>query len=138
MPGTGSTIGLRAWWPPLAATCAVLVMHAIPGSSLKSDDWWAVWHVDKVFHVVAFAVWGLSVSIAWAKQRKFQKPHAFAIRLLLWGLIFGMVLEAMQGAWMQGRSADPWDVLADLLGTGVSLWIFRGIFGQWPGRIAND
>ena len=53
-------------------------------------------------------------------------------------LVFGMVLEAIQGTWMSGRTFDWMDVVADVVGAGSSLGVFFVIFGQRPGRIASD
>jgi VanZ family protein len=58
--------------------------------------------------------------------------------LTLTAIVFGTVLEAMQGAWMPGRFFDLADVAADVAGAGLSLVAFQLIFGQKPGRIASD
>jgi len=137
MPGTGQSIGVRVWWPVVATTLAFVGLFLMPGDELQTDSWWAVWHMDKVLHATAFAFWGLTLSIAWAKQRLYP-GRAFAIRLIGLGVIFGTVLEVVQGAWMAGRTADPWDLVADVAGTAFALGLFKWIFGRWPGRIAAD
>lgn len=136
--GATHSAGPRIWIAPSCATLGVVGMHLLPGQDLSADDWWAVWHMDKLLHALAFAACCLSWSIALAKQRRFQKGIAFASVLVGGALIFGTVLEAMQGAWMPGRFFDWADVAADVLGAVLSLSAFRAIFGQKPGRIAND
>ena len=126
-------------WVSPACTTAVLVgMHMLPGADLDADTWWATWHMDKVLHVIAFSGCALTWAIALAKQRRFQGGWALEQLLVGGALVFGMVLEAMQGAWMSGRTFDWMDVVADVVGAGSSLGVFFVIFGQRPGRIASD
>jgi len=123
---------------PALVTFAVILMHSLPGVDLHADDWWSRWHMDKLLHVVAFGLWGLAWGIALAKQRRFQQSWHLELGLLAAAAIFGMVLEAMQGAWMPGRMFDLGDVVADAAGAACSLGLFFGIFGRRPGRIASD
>ena len=123
---------------PLLVTAAVVGMHCLPGADLDADDWWAHWHMDKLLHLIAFGMWGLSWSIALAKQRRFQRAWHLELGLMLAAVIFGMVLEAIQGAWMPGRIFDFADVIADAAGAACSLGLFSSIFGRRPGRIASD
>jgi len=117
---------------------AVVVMHCLPGADLDADDWWSRWHMDKLLHLVAFGTWGLAWAIALAKQRRFQRGLHLELGLLVAATIFGMVLEAIQGAWMPGRVFDLADVIADVAGVACSLGLFLSIFGHRPGRIASD
>lgn len=94
--------------------------------------------MDKFLHAMAFALWGLSITVAWAKQRRFDSPRGHLLGVVGLSLIFGTVLEAMQGALMPSRVADAGDLLADVLGGCLSQGMFFVIFRAWPGRIAND
>ena len=123
---------------PVLVTAAVVTMHCLPGADLDADDWWARWHMDKLLHFMAFGMWGLTWAIALAKQRRLQKAWHLELGLLAVAVIFGMVLEAIQGAWMPGRTFDLGDVIADLVGAACSLGLFSRIFGRRPGRIASD
>jgi VanZ family protein len=88
--------------------------------------------------LIAFGVWGLTWAIALATQRRLQQAWQLELGLLGATVIFGMVLEAIQGAWMPGRIFDLADVIADLAGAACSLGLFSSIFGRRPGRIASD
>ena len=136
--GATHSAGPRIWIVPACATLGIAGMHLLPGSDLSADDWWAVWHMDKALHALAFAGCCLTWTIALAKQRRLQQGNAMALALAGGTLIFGTVLEAMQGAWMSGRFFDLADVVADVLGAGMSLGMFQVIFGCQPGRIASD
>ena len=113
-------------------------MHMLPGSDLDADTWWMTWHMDKVLHMIAFSGCALTWAIALAKQRLLQGDWRLEQVLVGGALVFGMVLEAIQGTWMSGRTFDWMDVVADVVGAGSSLGVFFVIFGQRPGRIASD
>ena len=123
---------------PLLVTAAVVLMHCLPGADLNADDWLAQWHMDKLLHLIAFGMWGLTWAIALAKQRRLQRAWHLEFGVLVAAVIFGMVLEVIQGAWMSGRTFDWMDVVADVVGAMSSLGVFFVIFGQRPGRIASD
>ena len=131
-------VGPRIWWSPALLTLALIALHTLPGSDLKLKSWWTAWHLDKFLHAMAFAFWGLSITVAWAKQRRFDSPLRHLLCIVALSLMFGTVLEAMQGALMPSRVADAGDLLADALGGCLSQGMFFVIFRTWPGRIAND
>ena len=130
--------GPRIWWVPSIMTLLMVGLHALPGSDISVDSWWLVWHLDKLLHLLAFATWALTLNIAWAKARMFSSTRRHLMWTAFSSLIFGTVLEVMQGAWMQDRMADPGDLMADVAGGLFSLVLFQVIFRAWPGRIAND
>ena len=134
MQGAGS----RIWWSPALLTLALVALHALPGSDLQPTTWLTTWHLDKLLHAMAFALWGLSITVAWAKQRRFDSLSGHVLGVVGLSLTFGTVLEAMQGALMPSRVADAGDLLADVLGGCLSQGMFFVIFRAWPGRIAND
>ena len=136
--GAPQSAGPRVWVSPACTTALLVGMHMLPGTDLDADTWWATWHMDKVLHVIAFSGCALTWAIALAKQRRFQRGWTLEQLLVGGALVFGMVLEAMQGAWMSGRTFDWMDVVADVVGAGSSLGVFFVIFGQRPGRIASD
>jgi len=136
--GVPQSAGPRVWIAPSCTTAVLVGMHMLPGSDLEADTWWATWHMDKVLHLIAFSGCALTWAIALAKQRRLQGGSRLELFLVGGALVFGMVLEVMQGAWMSGRMFDWMDVAADVLGAGSSLGVFFGIFGQRPGRIASD
>ena len=136
--GAPQSAGPRVWIVPGCTTAVVILMHLLPGDELNAESWWAIWHMDKVLHISAFAVCGLTWMIALAKQRRLQGAWRLEQVLLVGTVIFGTVLEVMQGALMSGRTFDWMDVAADVAGVGCSLFAFKVIFGRRPGRIAID
>lgn len=136
--GVPQSVNSRVWFVPACTTAVLVGMHMLPGSDLDADTWWMTWHMDKVLHMIAFSGCALTWAIALAKQRLLQGDWRLEQVLVGGALVFGMVLEAIQGTWMSGRTFDWMDVVADVVGAGSSLGVFFVIFGQRPGRIASD
>ena len=71
---------------------------------------------DKLWHFLAFFAWGALVAISWS--RPFWQ-------MLVAGLGFGGGIELIQP--FVGRDAELADLGADLMGTGVGIWIGASI-----------
>lgn len=72
---------------------------------------------DKIFHVLAFGcLTGPAVLVLPPRYHWFWLAHMAAL---------GAGIEVVQGRMGQGRSADPVDFLADLVGIGLAVLIGR-------------
>ena len=95
----------------LVLQLVVLYLPSAPGPSLSLP------HVDKAVHALVFAA---PVLVAGLGRRRWWP------RVAVLGLVHAPVSEAIQHLLLQGRSGDPWDLLADVVGVvgaaiGVSL-----------------
>lgn len=100
----------------LALLWAVLILAlcSIPGPELPDVD---VLGIDKVGHFGMFFVGAFVWMRAW--------PRSTA-RVLGAGLAFSILTEIYQGVMpFLGRSADPFDIVADALGLAVGLLLWR-------------
>ena len=97
----------------IAWALLILVLCSIPGSSVPDI---ALFGSDKLGHFGMFFVGSLLWLRAWPERPK---------RVVAAGLAFSVGTELYQGMTpFLGRSADPFDVLADVLGLalGFALW----------------
>jgi hypothetical protein len=84
-------------------------------------------YVDKLVHAAVFG------AVAWAGCRA-GVPHRVLLPLLA---AHAVVSEVVQARLMTGRSGDPADVVADLVGTGLGLLLAhrpgtsRGLRASW-------
>ena len=112
----------------------IVVIHLIPVTGLDSSSWWSEIHLDKIVHVFAFAVFSLSISIAFTKLRLFLYKTPILMMIILVGCTgFGTILEIIQGELIDGRTADFLDIVADCVGfytriccLSRSVWSFSG------------
>ena len=102
--------------PALAWTVLVLVLCWIPGRWLGHEA--PGGQSDKLAHAGMFAVF--SWLWAWAVA-----PSMRTARILGAGLLLALVTEVGQAVPLIDRDADPLDALADSIGVGVGLGVFR-------------
>lgn len=103
----GRAPGNRWAWALLAVLAGhlyVLYDPSPPGPALLPG-------ADKIVHVAIFA---LPIPLA---ARALRRWWWLALALA----VHAPVSEAIQGGLLPGRSADPWDMVADLLGVGLGV-----------------
>jgi VanZ family protein len=77
---------------------------------------------DKLLHVAAYAVMGL---LAWRSFRHFvQEKPALALCCIGFCGLYGLSDEVHQ-FYVPGRSASPYDLIADIVGAMVSVLLIR-------------
>lgn len=76
---------------------------------------------DKVAHFVLFAVLTFLLVKA-LKERNIQVKIPVIFTILF---AFGVATEVIQGYFIEHRSGDPWDLLADMLGVVVVLFLIN-------------
>lgn len=119
-----SSLALSVVW-----TVAILVACLVPGEDLPVVDFALT---DKIVHVVLFAVFGL----LWLRAVPARRLAVFG-----WGVGFAVLIEVLQGSIpFVHRSADPYDVAADVVGLvlafAVDAWIGQRRGATGPGRAA--
>lgn len=109
----------------------IVALHALPGDDIAHASWLDALHVDKLVHLGLFATLMHSVLVGLGKSGMLYHGRYWASVACV---LFGVGLEAMQGAWCPGRFADPWDGLADALGVACAWATFRLVYEVWPGE----
>jgi len=115
---------------PFAWGLFIFFMHSIPGYDLVYDDPWRLFEFDKLAHMVLFAGFVLTQTVAYRKQVSVRtlnrNPRRWAVSI---ALVYGAGLEIMQGAMFVSRTSDPLDFLANAMGAFLGLFLFRLIYG---------
>ena len=83
----------------------------MPGSDLPGID---IPYMDKLVHIGIFLV--LTVLWALSLDPRGIRSKGFTAFLFIALLLYGMVIEFLQYALIDSRSADPADLMANLLG----------------------
>lgn len=107
---------MRRFLLPVLWTLGILAACSIPGRELPAAP---IAGLDKVAHVVLFAGFG------WLWARALPARRAAWAGLLGAGLAYAVFTEWYQGLLPLGRSADPYDALADALGLVLGLLLAR-------------
>jgi len=126
--GISREVQLRHLVMPLTWALLIFGLHAIPGTDLPQATWFDLLHVDKVIHLVMFAVLSSSAFIALGKTGTIRKYKWYAGLALV---MYGIGLEFAQDVWFVGRQASWSDILADGVGVLAGRVAFRAIYGCW-------
>ncbi|MEM1056838.1 MAG: VanZ family protein [Bacteroidota bacterium] len=98
---------LAALW-----TAIVLAGCLVPGDAIRD---FALFSRDKLYHIAAFAIY----AVLWRRAGWSLKAVVGS------GIAFALLIEILQGTLPIGRYADPLDTLADIVGLGLGVWIWR-------------
>ncbi|MCF8464424.1 MAG: VanZ family protein [Flavobacteriales bacterium] len=90
-------------------------------SEIPRFEWLAWPGVDKLIHLVLFGVEAGLIALAFAKD----KGQRVWLPVLMWCFVLGGGLEVVQHNWIEGRSGDVIDLIADMLGGVVALLAIR-------------
>ena len=81
---------------------------------------------DKIEHAVAYvflALWFTGLV---------ARPRYWLVVVAL--VILGLAIEFLQAAMPFGRQGDPWDVVANVAGSGIGILLARRLTGGWALR----
>ena len=119
----------------ISLTCLLL----LPGNDVGGSSWWETYKIDKLVHILSFAILALSTSITLSKLRVLiDTNYRLMTLILVVCTIFGTILEFLQQELRVGRSAELLDIVADCIGVLLGFVIFRIVYGVFPGVIPSD
>ena len=115
--------------PSILWTVAIIFLYALPGNDLPGAKLWDFLPLDKAAHFVVFSLYACMLCIGLNKHGRMPfKRLSPSLHAILWGLIFGSILEAIQGAAFAQRITDINDMLANGVGTLVGYVIFALLY----------
>lgn len=113
---------------PFGTAVFIAVICLIPGSGIPDAPFSGM---DKPVHAFLFAILAFQTLTFFLKQYSVTFLRLSPVKAcVLFCTFFGALIELLQGAFVQNRSADLTDLLADILGTGFGLLLFRLIHGK--------
>ncbi|WP_461305413.1 VanZ family protein [Aureisphaera sp.] len=86
----------------------------IPGMAIRFGDKWA--------HILVF----LLLSLVWLLAAWLNEwlGTGRIIWVSFWALVYGIIIEVLQGGFFETRSADIWDIVADAIGILIGCFVF--------------
>lgn len=114
---------IRHQWPAILWAIIVLILCDLPPSSFKKAP--AFEGIDKLVHTGFFFV--LTVLLFFGKIRQ-QHSYSYRIltivKIILVTSLFGAGIEFLQWKVFTYRSADWWDLFADMTGVGMGVFSY--------------
>jgi VanZ family protein len=96
------------------------ILFCLPGSAFPKENWFTKIQLDKWVHVGVFGL----LAIAWYSVFK-----RISLRKVFWLLflmtLYGFAIEVIQGLYVENRSFDMFDLLADFLGGSAGILFSR-------------
>ncbi len=118
---------IKSWFLRSSLLIAVLLTVALAILSLVNTSSFPTRELnisDKILHSVAYFV----LILSWLLVFRKKDSISFKLILFLVLVVFGIILELLQGSMMQHRSADWRDVLANVVGLLVGLATFKFMY----------
>ncbi|MFT4522603.1 MAG: VanZ family protein [Bacteroidia bacterium] len=119
---------LKAYKFTIGLTVLIFILSSIPGNQLPTFSFNAA---DKVEHFLAYGtlcfVWLVEKARA---LRWSSRSGRWLIRIVAASIMYGLVLEILQGLVFYHRTFDYADILANTVGALLGMLIFRLSFGS--------
>lgn len=115
--------------PAFAWMMLILLIIAMPGSSLPITDFWSLLKFDKFVHLAIFAILVFLLLIGFNKQNTIPKLKIEASFYAIWiGFAYSGLTEILQGLLFTQRTADVFDFIANCIGCLCGTLIFYLIY----------
>jgi len=121
------------YWLPLIAYCLLIFLQS---SSDNPVDLPPIANVDKVLHAGAYGLLGILFYRAYRSRWPSASGWTMANASLLSAAFYGLTDEIHQ-YFVPGRSADPWDWLADTVGAMLGVAAYHALLYLQSRRAAS-
>ncbi len=111
----------------ILTTIAILTLTLFPSDYSLPKGFW---DYDKLGHALMFFAWTLCFGLFRFFQIDLKRPSLVLIFTI--SAAFGLLIEILQFILPAGRSAEFLDFVADMLGSGIALYILHLIFKNFP------
>jgi len=111
---------MRSWVRTMAVLWTLLIATSclLPSAVFNTYSWSSLLAVDKVAHVVLYAIfillWGLSI-------KRVKGEMKTRIILFFTAILFGVIIEFIQSAMSVGRSFEVDDMIANAIGCAIGM-----------------
>jgi VanZ family protein len=121
-------IRINSFLPGLLTLVTATVLFCLPGDKFPDEDWFNLLKVDKLIHIGLFALLVLLWSLPFINRSSTaSQASRMFIRVALLFVLYGIVIEFIQGNFIPFRSMGVDDMIADALGCAAGFLIARKI-----------
>lgn len=97
----------------------------MPGSNLPKIGWFDNMHFDKLVHLGIFSFLTFLLYLPYQTQWRSKKFIFTALAWAIAALAYGIIIEFVQKNWVPHRSFDLGDIIADAIGSFLTLFLIR-------------
>ena len=111
-------------WSAVLWTILILVLLCLPGSVIPKEPTFKIPQLDKIVHIILFGgfVW-LWCLYYRSRQPEVSQQVKWFFYIFLLGSAYGIAMEFVQKYFIPLRDFDEGDIIADLIGAGLSYGI---------------
>ena len=103
----------------------------MPGEDIPTYNFWDLLALDKLGHAFFFGIQSLFFVISFKKVSYYKELPTRPIYLaVVVTIIYGGILELIQGTVFAGRTGDVFDFIANTAGSLFGVLFFRIIYGR--------
>lgn len=116
---------MKYLWYPIVWFLVILVLCATPGKDIPHISFLELLAFDKWVHAGIFFILVLLMIRGFRMQRSGWIFDHAVIFTLVFSISYGGILELLQGAVFEDRSADVYDFIANTFGAIVGVMLYR-------------
>ncbi len=122
--------------PAILWALVILILTLMPGKYIPPAGFFEIFHPDKLVHVAIFAVLIALCLHGFLKQETFSLLRLHPMVIAFSGcVLYGLLLEAMQGTLLADRYFEWMDAAANTAGCAVGAGLFRYFKRTISGRL---
>ena len=123
---------LRFFLAPLFWALTILIISSIPSKELPDFSFWKLFSFDKFVHVAMYGILSFQVMKGCVRQYANWWLRYNAVRVsLVFGTIYGGLIELFQENVLTDRHGDWMDLISNIVGTILGIFLFRYIFNDY-------
>ena len=108
----------------------MLILSLTPGDNLDEVPKFDIPHLDKIIHFLMYLILTSAVIIDFRKNTNISKKRIYFTSLISI-LIFSGAIELIQGFFIDKRSGDILDLLANFTGIIFAIYLNNSRVGEW-------
>ena len=119
-------ITIKTFRPAIISLVVATVLFCLPGDEFPEKKWFEKIFLDKWVHVGLFAVLVLLWSLPMLHRIKVNtRLHKVFMWIALTFILYGIVIEVIQGRFIPNRTFGVDDMVADALGCGIGYFLAK-------------
>jgi len=119
-------INIKTFWPATISLIGATVLFCLPGDEFPEKKWFEKIFLDKWVHIGLFTVLVLLWSLPMLYKVSMQsKLHKVLVGISIAFVLYGVLIEFIQGRFIPHRTFGVDDMVADAIGCGLGFFLAK-------------